>query len=271
MAEENTHSAVVNGAGSTAAGDTTIGTITLPADGPWLIHHVFALIARATATAAEMIGGHFRLESAQGDMEPNPAPSRFPLYEAGSFLGATAEATRNALQIYPVNYAAPGRASVNMIYNQAIACTAAAQVVLGIMYGRTRPEAVPIQFCDRVRATVTTVAATSIGTITLSERATRITNICGIIMQDGVLVAGEELIGYFYLTSDDIDLVPAQYPFLSAMGAGLGATIGSPGNSPVQFLPVDIPVPAGARINVFAILNTAVTNGADVEVFLGYE
>lgn len=271
MADENTHSAVVNGAGSTAAGDTTVGTITLPADGPWIIHNVFGLIARATATAAESIGGHIRLESAQGDIEPNPAPSRFPLYEAGSFLGATAPCSRNDLQIYDVLWQAPGRAALNMIYNQAIACTVAAQVVLGIMYGRSVPEKRPIIFTDRVRTTVTTVAATSLGTITLSERASRITGICGILQQDGVLTAGEEQIGYFYLTSDDIDLVPAQYPFNSAFGAGLGATIGNPGNSPLSFLPVDIPVPAGARVNVFAILNTALTNGADAEVFLAYE
>ena len=271
MAEENTHSALVTGAGSTAAADTTIGQITLPADGPWLIHNVFALLARATATAAESIGGHFRLESAQGDIEPSPAPSRFPVFESGSFLGATAPVSKMDLALYDVNYTAPGRSAINMIYHQAIACTVAAQVILGVMYGRTRPEKRPIQYCDTVRAAVTTTAASQLGTITLSERATRITQIAAVLQQDGVLVTAEELIGHIYLTSDDIDLVPAQYPCNSAFGAGIGILIDGAGSSPVNFIPVDIPVPAGARVNVFAVLNTAVTNGADCEVFLGYE
>lgn len=270
-AEENTHSSIVTGAGSTAAGETTIGTITLPADGPWVITQAFGLIARAAATAAEFIGGYFRLSSSAGDIVPQPAPSKFPLVESGSFLGATADATRNQLQIYDVNYTAAGKSSVAMIFGQTIACTVAAQVVLGIIYGKERAEKKPIVWSDSARTTATTTAATSIGTITLSQNASRITGICAILSQDGVMVAGEELIGYIYLTSDDADLVPAQYPTISAFGAGLGALIQNNGNSPVNFIPVDIPVPAGARINAYCVLNTAVTNGADIEVFLAYE
>jgi len=271
MAEENTHSACVAGAGGTAAGDTTIGTITLPADGPWVITHVFGLIARATATAAEYIGGHFRLESAAGDIQPQPAPSRFPLVESPSFLGATADAQRTELQIFEVEYAAAGRSAVNMIYNQAIACTVAPQVVLGIIYGRERAVQKPIIWSDRVRAAVTAAGTTAVGTITLSENASRITGICAMLNNDGVLVAGEELIGYITMTSDDIDLVPAMYPVISASGAGLGALINTQGASGVKYIPVDIPVPKGARINVSVVLSTAVTNGADCEVFLAYE
>lgn len=268
-----THSMIVTGAASAAAGDTTIGNIELPQreSGNWIIHHVFGQVVRATATAAESVGGHMRLSPTQGELEPHPAPSRFPLFESGSFLGATADVSVCPLHIYEVEYAATGQARIDLIYNNAIAATAGAQVVLGILFGDERPEKRPIRFVDRVRTTVTSAADTSIGTITLSQNAVRIVGVAGILQQDGVLVAGEELIGFFRLSSDDVKLVPAQYPFNAAFGAGLGVTIEG-GNQPkIDFLPVDIEVPKGARIDCFVDLNTAVTNGADVEIFIAYE
>jgi len=139
----DTHCAIVTGAGSTAAGDTTIGTITLPADGPWKIFGAFCQIARPTATAGESLGGHFRLEGLDGDIQPNPAPSRFPTGLGGSFLGATDGIQIQPLQIWDCEYEAPGKARIGMIYNEASAVTVATQVVMGLIFGKQRPERRP--------------------------------------------------------------------------------------------------------------------------------
>lgn len=267
----DSHCAIVSGAGSVAAGDTSLGTITLPAGGPWVITGVFGMIAAATATPAECFGGHVRLVSLDGDVDPNPAPSRFPTGFGGSFLGATHPVSHNRLQVFDCEYTAPGKARIEIIYNEASAVTVATQVVAGIMFGKMRPEKRPIKFIDRVRAAVTSAADTSVGTITLSEKATKITFVGGVLVQDGVLTTAEELLGFFRLSSDDVNMAPSQWPFQAAYSAGLGALIGN--NEVVQpcLIPVSIAVPGGARIDAFVDLNTAVTNAAEVEVFICYE
>lgn len=266
------HSMILTGGASAAAGDTNLGTIELPQrdSGLWLIHKVFAQVVHATATAAESVGGDLRLSPAQGEVTPNPAPSRFPVFNAGSSLGATIDVSMCPLQMYDVEYAASGQARIDLIFNNAIAATVAAQVVAGIMFGDERPGKMPFSFVDRVRTTVTAAADSAIGTITLSQNATEIVGLLGILQQDGVLVTAEELIGFFRLASDDVKLVPAQYPFNAAFSAGLGALIQGGDQPKCEFIPTKIPVPKGARIDCFCDLNTAVTNGADVEIFIAY-
>lgn len=269
--ETNTHSMIVAGAAGTTAADHLIGAITLPAGGPWIVHDLFGQVVSATATAAESIGGYVFLDVASGDLTPNPAPSHFPCFETGSSLGTTINRGKCPLNLFPVEYEAAGKAVINIYYHQSIACTVAPQVVAGIIFGKSKPEIRPFPFSDSVRAAVTSAADTSVGTITLAEKATRVVGACGILSQDGVLVAGEELTGFFRLASDDIKMPPMQLPFNCVFGAGLGATIFGASQGTINFIPLDIPVPGGARINSFVDLNTAVTNGADVEIFLAYE
>jgi hypothetical protein len=271
MADENTHGLIVAAAGQTAAGEQTLGTVTLPADGPWIIHNVFGQIVSATATAAEATGGYMRFDAASGDISPNPAPSKWPVICNGSTLGATIDQGGCALQMYPVQWEAPGRATVSMIFNNTVAATVAPQIVMGILFGKSVPEPHPFRFCDTVRVTTNSAADTAIGTITLSEKATKITGLMGVLLNDGVLTTAEELIGFFRLASDDIDLVPAQFPFPMAYSAGLGALIQAGPWMPSGFIPVDIPVVGGARINTFVDLNTAITNAAEVQVYIAYE
>lgn len=260
----------VAGAGSTAAGDTTIGSITLPAGGPYKIWAVWSLIAAATATAAECRGGTFKLRARSGDMTPSPEPSNFPTGLIPSFLGATADVVSCPLKLYPVDYDASGKAIIDMIYNEPSAVTVATQVVLGVLFGTKRPEVVPYLFVDRTRAAVTAAVDTLVGTIPLPEKATKIVAIAGVIAQDGVLTAGEELIGFFRISSADVKLEPANYPFSCAYSAGLGALVNQGNMSDVIWIPVDIPVLGGATISCYCDLNTAVTNGAEVEIFLAY-
>lgn len=271
MATENTHIALVAGAGQTAAGELSIGSITLPAGGPWKIHNMFGLLARATATAGEMNGGYMRLDSVSGDITPQPSPSRLPLVESASFLGTVAEAPCCPLHIYDVDWTAAGKAVFNMIYRQETAVTVAPQLVLGVCFGKERPVKRPIICCDMVRAQVTAAADTAVGTITLAESAKRITGVLVQAIQDNVITAAEELIGFCRLASDDIDLTPMQIPFANAFGAGLGAAFLNLGQFNTEFIPLDIPVLGGARINAFVDLNTAVTNAAEIQVFIAYE
>lgn len=271
MATENTHSMCVASAGGTAAGETTIGTITLPAGGPWIIHNVFGLLSRATATANEVNAGNIRIETASGDVTPQPAPARFPLSETSSFLGATADVPVCPLHNFPVRWEAAGKAVLNLIYNQSGTMTVAPQLVLGLMFGKSVPEPRPIIYSDLVRAAVTAAAKTTVGTITLAEKATRITGIYFNAMQDNVLTTAEELIGFGILESDDIDLTPFQIPLMHSYGAGLGALIMGNGVSHTKYIPLDIPVTGGARIQASIDLNTALTNAAEVSCFIAYE
>lgn len=271
MADENTHGMVLAGTAGITAAETSLGTITLPADGPWVIHHIWGQLARIVGTAAEAIGGYLKLESVAGDLEPNPAPAQFPLYANGSFLGATADRQATPLQMYRINFAAPGKAQIKLAFAQDIACTDANEVVAGIIFGKTVPEVKPLQFVDSVQAAVAANTDTSVGTITLSERSSRIVGVCGVLLQDGVLVTAEALLGFWRMASDDVNMIPAQFPFNAAYGAGLGALINTGSLPPPTFIPVDIPVPAGARINTYVDLNLAVSNAADIRIFIAYE
>lgn len=265
---------VVTGAGPTAADTDAIisgAGITLPAGGPWKIFQVWGQSVLATSTAAEKQGSHFRLNAATGDLEPNPSPSRFPIPSIGSFLGAVHDVGACPLILHDVDYTAPGKSTIEMIVQESTAVTVAAQYTLGIIFGKTRPVLKPFKFVDRASAQVSAAADTSVGTITLAERGTKITAVCGMLTQDGVLTTAEELTGFFRLASDDVKLPPMQLPFSAVFAAGLGATIANATYNRPVWIPVNIPIEGGARIDCFVDLNTAVTNAADVEIFIAYE
>jgi len=272
MAAESTHGLIASAAGTAAIGETEIAAVELPTRGqPWKLHNLQGQVVRQTATAAEMVGGYFGIDSISGDINPDPRPSRFPLFEQGSFLGATEQVSTCPLHNYPLDLDALGKANLSLVFNQAIAATAAPLVNIGILFGPNIPAKRPFKFCDRVRTTITALANTQVGTIQLSEKATRITGIMGVLKQDGVLVTAEELTGIFSLRSDDVDLAPSFWLFNEVYGAGLSTVISGGVATMPQPHVVDIPVPGGARIDCFVDLITAVTNAADVEVFLFYE
>lgn len=272
MAAESTHGLIASAGATAAIGEVEIAAVELPTRGqPWKLHNLMAQVVRQTATAAEMVGGYFGIDSVSGDITPDPAPSRFPVFENGSFLGGTDGASTGALFNYPMDLDAAGKANLSLVYNQAIAATAAPLVNIGVAFGPNIPQKRPFKFCDRIRTTIAAAANTQVGTIQLSEKATRITGIMGKLIGDGVRVTAEELIGVFSLRSDDVDLAPSFWLFDQVYGAGVGATIHGGHSLIPQPHIVDIPVPGGARIDGFVDLITAVTNGADVEIFLFYE
>lgn len=270
----DTHGMVVTGAGPTAADTDQIisgAAITLPAGGPWTIFQVWCQGVLATATAAEKAGAFFRINATAGDLEPNPAPARFPVNPIGSFLGAVHDVPMCPLNLIDVEWKAPGKSTLEIIVQETTAVTVASQYVAGIIFGKTRPALKPFKFCDHVSAEITAAADTSIGTLTLAERATKIVAVCATIAQDGVLTTAEELTGFIRLASDDVKMPPMQLPLSAVFGAGLGATIANANYVKPVFIPVVIPVEGGARVDCFLDLNTAVTNAATVSVFIAYE
>lgn len=269
----DTHSMAVAGAGSAAAGEAIItgAPVLLPAGGPYTIFKIWGNMVQATAAAAESYGDYMRIEATVGDLSPNPAPLRLPLGQVGSSLGATIDAAMRLTAIHDVAYDAPGKASLNFIMNTGTVLAVAPQCVMGIIFGKTRPVLKPFTYVDRVRAQVTAAVSTAVGTITISEKASKIVGVCGIMAQDNVLVAGEELIGFFTLASNDIKLPPAQFPFSCGYSAGLGALINNMGYAPPLWIPVEIPVVGGASIDCSVDLNTAVTNAAEIQIFIAFE
>lgn len=266
-----THGMCLAGAAGAAAGDTSLGAITLPAGGPWRIFKVWAQIAAATSTAAQAMGGAFHFVGVDGDIEPNPSPSRFPLGLLGSFLGALNDVQVHETAQFEVDWTAPGKARIELFVNTPTLLTVAPQVIVGVMFGPRVPDHCAIRWIDRVRAGVAVAVDTLVGTITLAEKATRVRWVGCQLATNGVLVAGEELLGLFRLSSDDINLAPAQYHSQAAFSAGLGAQILQTGFVKPSLIAVDIPVLGGARIDCFIDLNTALTNPAEVEIFIAYE
>lgn len=272
MAAEGTHGNVVQALGATTVAETLIGLIEIPKrTEDWVLHNVMGQVVQRTADVALCTGGVIRMESPSGDITPDPGPSRWPVYSQGSHLGATVGANSCPLHKYDINLLAAGKANINLNSINAIAQTTAPGWIGGISYGPSIPEIVPARFCDRVRGTPQAAARTAIGTISLSEKATRIVGIFGSLKQTGVLVAGEELAGFFDLSSDDVDLVPSQWMFNEVSGAGLGIVIqGAPAIAP-NIHHVNIPVIGGADIDVFVTLLTAVSNVCNADIFILYE
>ena len=255
----------------TAAGDTIFAAINLPEESNWIIHAIWCQVVQATMVGGDGIVGNFRLNAPNGDLTPNPNPSRFPLIPQPSQLGAVADIQLSPLIIYPVKYAAPGGSSVQFIIEQNTANVVAPQSVMGIIFSNAIPVEKPITYTEEVRAQITAAALTNVGTIRLSGNAKKITGVCGVISQDNVLTAGEELIGFFELSSDSMNMLPAQFPFQIAYSAGLGATIANVSGGMPFYIPVDIEAKPNAVITVDVDLNTAVTAAAEVQIFLAYE
>lgn len=269
--ESDTHGMIVTGDGGTTAANTKIGSIVMPAGSLWKIFGFWGQVVAATHTAAEAIVGTISFVATSGDLDPNPAPVKFPVPALGSALGATQAAAKCPLQIWPINYEAPGKANIDMYYRNPTDVTVASKVAMGLIFGQEIPSAQSFKFMDEVHTQITSATAGAVGTLTLSERATRITWIGGMLVQNGVMVDGEELIGTFSLDSDDIKMAPAQFPLSCAYGAGIGTVIEQPSHALPEMIPVNIPVANGARVDCTIDLITAVTNGADVHIFIAYE
>ena len=269
----STHAIARQGAGGTAAlAKTQIGAdIELPAGGPWTIFGLWMQAVKDTAAADESLAGNICIDSYSGDISPDPAPGTFPLPALCNQIGANVGMATCALTIFPVLWSGAGKAILQISYEQQLAQAVGAQCACGIIFGEEVPAPRPIVFCDGVSSTQLATADTAVGTITLSTRASRITGIFADITVDGGLTVDEAFIGIVRLGSADIPLPPAQYPLARAYSAGDGTPVGHMDVGHIAFIPVDIPVVGGARIDTYIDLGIAVTVAATVNIWLAYE
>lgn len=269
----STNALLVTGTGGTTAESIKqIGSdITLPAGGPWIIHHLWGMAVQDTAVASEAISGSIRIDALSGDLTPDPAPGRYPLLGMSSQASASFGIHSSPLNIFPVNWQAAGKAVISLSYINDQGNSTAPLVAAGIIFGDSVPEKLPLVFSDRVAANLTAATEATIGTITISEKATRIVGILATAMKDGAITVDEGMLATIRLDSADIKLPPAQFPTNVGYNAADGTLAGGSDIGPPQFIPVDIPIIGGSRINIFGTLVNAVTAGLDVQVFIAYE
>jgi hypothetical protein len=268
-----THAWLRTGTGGTAAESITqIGTdIVMPAGGPWVIHGLWGLVANNTAVHSESVSGALLIDALSGDLTPDPAPGLYPLIGNPSASGANLPLVSSPLNIWDVKWEASGKAVISLSYVNDQGNATAPIVAAGIIFGDSIPEKRPLVFCGRVAANLTANTEATIGTITIAEKATRIVGIMATAVKDGAITADEGMIATVRLDSADIKMPPAQYPTAHAYSAADGTPAGASAIGQAQFIPLDIPVIGGSRINCFGTLVNAVTAGLDVQVFIAYE
>jgi len=268
-----THALATTGTGSTAAATKKqIGSdLVLPAGGPWSIHHIWGQVVRITTVPNEGTGGILHAGAVSGDLSPDPAPGKYPL--VGSPLSESVNCGISAvpLNLWSVNWEAAGKASLALSYTGLLAITTAPVVAAGIIFGDSRPEIVPLTFCDSVQSSFASAIEQSIGTIVLAEKATRIVGILADLNKGDAVTGAEAIMATIRLDSADVKLPPAQYPCNRAFNANDGTPVGQSSVGQSQFIPVDIPVIGGARIDCFATTTQSVTGNADVSIYLAYQ
>ncbi len=268
-----THSFAQLGSGGTAAlASTRIGgLITMPAGGPWIIHDIWGMVAKETAVASEGTGGSLIINSVSGDLTPDPAPGTWPM--PGNPQGSSANFSLAALplNLWPTNINAAGKAVIELRYLQQLAISAASDTAAGIIFGDAIPGPFRANFCDAVRAAFASATEQSIGTITISQKATRIVGIFADVNHGDALTVAEPVLAIIRLASDDIQMPPAQYPCFRCFDSGDGTVEGETACPQGQFIPVDIPVEGGSRIDCFATTSVSVTGNAEVSIYIAYE
>lgn len=269
----STHAKAVQGPGSTtAATKLQIGAnITLPAGGPWIIFALWGQVVKATTVPAEGTGGQLIIDALSGDLTPDPAPGKYPLPGNPGTSSANSGNAAVPLHIWDVLWNAAGKSVISLSYLNQLAITTASEVAAGIIFGDSVPAKLPLKFCDGVFSSFASAQEQTIGTITLSEKATRIVGVFADLNKGDALTTAEEIIGTIRLASDDVKMPPAEYPMMRAFDAGDGTVEGETACPKMEFIPVDIPVVGGARISCYATTSISVTGNADVQVFIAYE
>lgn len=269
----STHALAVTGAGATtAATKTQIGSdLTLPAGGPWTIFGIWGQVVKVTTAPSEGSGGQLIIDALSGDLTPDPAPGKYPMIGNPQTSSANSSCAALPLNIFPVNWTAAGKSVIKLSYLNQLAITAGSHCAAGIIFGDSIPENRPLVFCDGVYSAFASATEQSIGTITLAEKATRIVGIFADLNKGDALTTAEQILATIRLASDDIKMPPAEYPCQRCFDAGDGTVEGETAAPRMDFIPVDIPVEGGARINCYATTVVSVTGNAEVQVFIAYE
>jgi hypothetical protein len=209
--------------------------------------------------------------AASGDLDPDPAPAKFPCYGLANSSGAAMGVAVVPTNIYRTNYTAAGKAIIQLSFVNSGANTVAPEILASLIFGDKIPDKGFQNFIDQVDSSFASAAEQLVGTITLSEKAKRITGILATGFHAGAMTASQEVMGWIRLDSQDMKLQPSEFPFMLNCSAGLGAVAGQSSTPPAPFIDVDIPVTGGAIINIYATTSIAVTASARVQAFIAYE
>jgi hypothetical protein len=268
-----THALTVTGTGGTAALARTIigAAVTFPAGGPWNVQFVWGQVAKVTTLPSEGSGGILEITAPSGDISPSPAPAKFPLIGSPQTSSANSSTACLPLNLWEVDWMASGKSTMEFYYINQLAITTGSQLAGGVIFGTERPQVRPAKFCDYVQTSWAAAAEQTVGTITLAEKATRITGIMADLNKGDALTTGEEIMATIRLDSDDILLPPANYPCCRCFDAGDGTVAGESAVPRCDFIPVDIPVQGGARITCYATSTRAVTGNCDIIIYIAYE
>jgi len=191
----------------------------------------------------------------------------------GFTLGlATAQSIQVAdLYRVPVSWETPGKMTFDVHAYDEHAGAVAELLTVAIFFGKVRPLFIPAQLIDRLSGTITKNTTTLLGTITLAETATKIVGISGRVTPNVAQPQNEQLHASFTLESDDIDLTPSTWPIDPMISGFTGGEAHAETIGPLKFIPVDIPVPKGARVNVYFTINSAIASDPYAQFFLAYE
>jgi len=268
-----THAITVLGATPTVLDTPTIigAAQLMPAGGPWIIHNIWSQTCLDAPGAGDGFTADLLFNSVAGDITPDPAPGRYPIIGTSGTTGAVQPPTEVPLAIFDTNWTASGKAQFSLSMNLNLGISAAGQVAAGIIFGDTVPQPRPLTFVDSVHAQFLGGAEGPIGLITLSEKATRIVGLLGVLTKTAVVGAGDAIVGFFRLDSIDHKFPPAQYPFNNAFNGMAGAGVDMTTPLKPHFIPVDIPIKGGSNINCFVTTQGAVANGLDARVYIAYE
>lgn len=268
-----THALLTRGViNSTAGTKVQIGEdIILPADGPWIVHHIHGSLQKADGTGKTATPGFFQIDSVEGAMNPDPAPGQFPFVYQSAENSAGGAANPVPLVLIPVQWEVAGKGTLRLNAEMATSAGTTLTAIAGIMFGRERPIEQPIIFSAMVTGRATETGETFIGTIQLSERATEITHLYPDFALEGPPVNDFPNTVSIRLDSDDVDLTPAQFPCVRQYAPRVDAQSGSPAIPELKYYPVKIPVEKGARINVFATIYEGSPEDINVTLFIGYK
>lgn len=268
-----TYGLIVKGtSGTAAATKQQIGSnITLPAGGPWLIHKLHGVQAKINTVPNEGTAGQLIVDSYSGDLRPDPAPGKYPLPGSPANVSVNDGLAAVPVAMYDVAWEAAGKAVMQLFFLNHLAITTPSAVVAGIIFGDSIPEKRPYVFCDGIYSSFASTSETSLGSITLAEKATRIVGIMACLNHGDAVTIGQATAGYIRLQSNDVDLNPGMYPCNVAFDAADGVPVGSCSTPKSEFIPVDIPIPGGSIITILGTTTQSVTGNADFSVFLAYE
>lgn len=249
----------------TAATEVSISTITLPAGDNWKIQAIALTCVCATQVEGNL---ELRMRCNSGDVSPNPSPFKIPI---PSFTAQqTTPAVAHSLQPFVVrtNFRAAGKSILEFfIFNRGATATYYYSVSI-IIADQNIDMPSAIVYSDSSSANVTATTETSLGTITISESAKKLTGVCCFgIPNASAFAASKTLSGKLRLDSNDVLLTPFDVPMTAFSGSSTAPNITVP-TIPFWY-PLDVPVPGGARITGYVTEQIAVD--ADITFWIAYQ